>query len=61
MSALPSSTAVVATSLDSALAALGDDPTALVLAGGTDLMVELNGGHRGTHRVVCVSLSLIHI
>jgi len=46
---------VVATSLDDALAALADDPSALVLAGGTDLMVELNGGHRSVHRVVCVS------
>lgn len=30
-------------------------PSALVLAGGTDLMVELNLGHRRTDHVVCVN------
>lgn len=50
-----SSAAIVVTSLDDALAALADDPSSLVLAGGTDLMVELNSGHRSAHRVVCIS------
>jgi CO/xanthine dehydrogenase FAD-binding subunit len=34
------------TNLDEALAMVGDDPATTVLAGGTDLMVELNYGHR---------------
>lgn len=33
-------------SLDDAVGALEAHPDALVLAGGTDLMVEINGGHR---------------
>jgi CO/xanthine dehydrogenase FAD-binding subunit len=37
---------LVARSLDAALAALGDHPDALVLAGGTDVMVEINEQHR---------------
>jgi CO/xanthine dehydrogenase FAD-binding subunit len=37
---------VVAQSLAEALAALAEHPDALVLAGGTDVMVELNEGHR---------------
>lgn len=45
----------VASTLDEALAHLAADPAALVLAGGTDLMVELNGGHRRTDAVVCVN------
>jgi CO/xanthine dehydrogenase FAD-binding subunit len=45
----------VPTSLDAALSALADDPTATVLAGGTDLMVELNSGHRRTNSVVVVN------
>ena len=40
-------TVLVPTSLDDALASLGDDPTSVVLAGGTDLMVEVNEGIRG--------------
>ena len=39
-------TVLVASSLGEALAALADDPTATLLAGGTDLMVEVNEGHR---------------
>ncbi|HNJ97865.1 MAG TPA: FAD binding domain-containing protein [Ilumatobacteraceae bacterium] len=35
-----------ATSLDSALAALAANPSAVVVAGGTDVMVEFNSGHR---------------
>jgi CO/xanthine dehydrogenase FAD-binding subunit len=37
---------LVPSSLDDAMAALGADPDALVLAGGTDVMVEVNGRHR---------------
>lgn len=39
-------TVLVATSLGEALDALAADPTATLLAGGTDLMVEVNEGHR---------------
>ncbi len=42
-------------SLDEALALLAADPSATVLAGGTDVVVELNMGHRRTHSVVCVN------
>lgn len=45
---------LVATSLGDALRALADDPTATVLTGGTDLMVEVNDGHRQLHHVVAV-------
>jgi CO/xanthine dehydrogenase FAD-binding subunit len=36
----------IARSLDEALTVLGDTPGTTVLAGGTDLMVEINGGRR---------------
>ena len=39
-------TVTAPTSLADALAALADEPSSLVLAGGTDLMVEVNEGHR---------------
>ena len=39
-------TVLVPTSLDEALSALAADEHALVLAGGTDAMVEVNAGHR---------------
>ena len=42
---------VVATSLDEAQGALADHPDATVLAGGTDLMVEIN---RGLRRPSCI-------
>ncbi len=45
----------VPTSLDAALQALAAAPDATVLAGGTDLMVELNGGHRHPTDVVLVN------
>lgn len=45
----------VPTSLDEALAFLGSAPDALVLAGGTDAMVELNSGHRSVDRVLAVN------
>ncbi|HSM67950.1 MAG TPA: xanthine dehydrogenase family protein subunit M [Ilumatobacteraceae bacterium] len=41
-------------SVDAAVAALAEDPTATVLAGGTDLMVEINDGHRRPERTVVV-------
>ncbi len=44
----------VATSLDEALEQLAARPDALVLAGGTDLMVELNSGHRSVDAVLSV-------
>ncbi len=46
---------VVAGSLDEAREALGDHPDATVLAGGTDLMVEINRGRRRPDRVVGVA------
>lgn len=45
----------VAHTLDEALDLLAATPSATVLAGGTDLMVELNLGHRRTDAVVCVN------
>jgi CO/xanthine dehydrogenase FAD-binding subunit len=41
--------------LDDALHQLSVNPGATVLAGGTDLMVELNGGHRRPATVVCLN------
>ncbi len=46
---------LVPTSLDGALQALADHPDATVLAGGTDLMVEFNGGRRRPSDVVVVN------
>jgi CO/xanthine dehydrogenase FAD-binding subunit len=43
---------LVPTTLDDALRALAADPEAHVLAGGTDLMVEVNFGHRRPRSVV---------
>src|SRR3954451_15930335 len=44
----------LATSLADALAAMATDPAAHVLAGGTDLMVEVNFGHRSPSAVVAI-------
>src|SRR3954449_1556233 len=44
----------LSTSLADALAAMATDPAAHVLAGGTDLMVEVNFGHRSPSAVVAV-------
>src|SRR4051795_2070059 len=44
----------LATSLADALAAMATDPTAHVLAGGTDLMVEVNFGHRSPSAVIAI-------
>ncbi|MEY4176253.1 MAG: hypothetical protein RI900_3418, partial [Actinomycetota bacterium] len=46
---------VVPNSLDEALGALANNPAATVLAGGTDLMVEMNSGHRRADHVVAVN------
>ncbi len=48
-------TAFVPTTLDEAVSALGAHPDALVLAGGTDAMVEINGGHRRPGTVIAVN------
>jgi CO/xanthine dehydrogenase FAD-binding subunit len=45
----------VLSTLHEALESLAARPDALVLAGGTDLMVEINGGHRLADAVVCVN------
>ncbi len=45
----------VPTTLAEALAALADSPTATVVAGGTDVMVEVNFGHRSVSDVVMVN------
>jgi CO/xanthine dehydrogenase FAD-binding subunit len=47
-------TVLVPTTLDEALTALADAPDAHVLAGGTDLMVELNHGRRRPPAVIAV-------
>ena len=41
-------------SVDEALRALAEHPDATVLAGGTDLMVEVNGGHRRADDVIAL-------
>ena len=46
---------MVPTSLQDALQVLAQTPGCTVLAGGTDLMVELNGGHRQVSSVVAVN------
>jgi len=45
----------VPTSLDAALAAISADPDATLLAGGTDLMVEVNDGHRELRHVIALT------
>lgn len=47
-------TVLVATSLNEALELLSAEPDAMVLAGGTDAMVEINMGHRRPEVVVAV-------
>lgn len=46
---------LIPTNLTDALSALAADPSAMVLAGGTDLMVEINGGHQQPSGVVAVN------
>lgn len=48
-------TCIAPTSLRIALDALAEDPDALVVAGGTDVMVEVNMGHRNPANVVSVA------
>ena len=46
---------LVPTTLDAAVSALAAAPECLVLAGGTDAMVEVNAGHRRPHAVLAVN------
>lgn len=46
---------IVPRSLPEALQALADAPDATLLAGGTDLMVEVNSGHRRVQEVIVVN------
>lgn len=46
---------LVPTTLDEAVSAMAADPDAMVLAGGTDTMVEVNAGHRRPSCVVVVN------
>ncbi len=48
-------TVLVPTSLDDALTLLADDPSSLVLAGGTDLMVQVNEGLHRPDRIVALA------
>ena len=45
---------LISTTLAEALSALAAEPTSMVLAGGTDVMVEVNGGHRRPENVIAV-------
>ena len=45
---------MISSTLADALAALAAEPTAMVLAGGTDVMVEINSGHRRPDAVIVV-------
>lgn len=45
---------LIPTTLAEAVAALADRPSAMILAGGTDAMVEINGGHRRPDAVLAV-------
>jgi CO/xanthine dehydrogenase FAD-binding subunit len=47
-------TVLVPTGLDEALALLRDHPHAQVLAGGTDLMNEINHGHRRPEEIIAI-------
>jgi len=51
----PTMSVIVPTSLRDALDVLAHAPATTVLAGGTDLMVELNSGHRQATAVVAVN------
>jgi CO/xanthine dehydrogenase FAD-binding subunit len=45
---------LIPTSLAEVLTALTDEPSAMVLAGGTDAMVEINAGHRRPSAVIAI-------
>ncbi|MEY2401546.1 MAG: hypothetical protein QOJ08_1657 [Ilumatobacteraceae bacterium] len=47
-------TMLISTTLAEALNALAAEPSSMVLAGGTDAMVEINGGHRRPRSVIAV-------
>ncbi|MEO7371369.1 MAG: FAD binding domain-containing protein [Ilumatobacteraceae bacterium] len=47
-------TVLISTTLAEALDALAAEPTAMLLAGGTDAMVEINSGHRRPDHVIAV-------
>ena len=46
---------LIPTTLAGALSALADEPSSMVLAGGTDAMVEVNAGHRRPQSVIAIS------
>lgn len=52
---MPTTSVTVPRTLSDALRVLADSPDATVLAGGTDLMVEFNSGHRLATNVVVVN------
>lgn len=45
---------LISTTLAEALSALADEPASMVLAGGTDVMVEINSGHRRPPNVIAI-------
>ena len=45
---------LIPTTLADALGALAAEPSSMILAGGTDAMVEVNGGHRRPQAVIAV-------
>ena len=45
---------LISSTLSEALSALADEPASMVLAGGTDAMVEINSGHRRPSSVIVV-------
>jgi CO/xanthine dehydrogenase FAD-binding subunit len=45
---------LISTSLDEALGALAAEPASTVVAGGTDVMVEVNSGHRRPDSVIAI-------
>jgi CO/xanthine dehydrogenase FAD-binding subunit len=45
---------LIPTTLAAALQELGDHPSSMILAGGTDAMVEINGGHRRPEAVIAI-------
>jgi len=45
---------LISTTLAEALGALAAEPSSMVLAGGTDVMVEVNSGHRRPDAVIAV-------
>jgi xanthine dehydrogenase iron-sulfur cluster and FAD-binding subunit A len=54
-------TVAIPTTLDEALTLLAADPTATLLAGGTDAMVEVNDGHRRPGETVIALRSIAEL